>query len=115
MNTLFVRRFYVCLVQALITWTVCSNSKSPLGPQHIVLVQKTSMPWNSYTLFKGAGMDITGGGPGQTPPSPPLTTKKVMIFGHKKRDPQLAILGSPLPVHVHGGGGDDATWDKQHI
>ena len=67
------------------------------------------------------GMDITGGGgqPGHPPPRPPLITKKVTIFGHKKRDPQPAVLGSPRPVHVHGEGGgggvDDATWDTQHI
>ena len=47
-----------------------------------------------------------GVGPARTPPQPPpLVTKKVTIFGHKKRDPQLAVLGSPLPVHVHGRGG----------
>ena len=47
-----------------------------------------------------------GVGPARTPPpSPPLVTKIVMIFGHKKRDPQPAVLGSPLPVHLHGRGG----------
>ena len=58
------------------------------------------------------GTDTTGGvGLARTPPPPPtLVTKKVTIFGHKKRDPQPAVLGSPLPVHVHGGG-LDATWD----
>ena len=43
-------------------------------------------------------MDITGGGP-------PLVTKRVTIFGHEKSDPQRAVLGSPLPIHVHGRGG----------
>ena len=58
-------------------------------------------------------MDITGSAPD---PPPPLVTKKVTVFGHKKRDPQPAVSGSPLPVHVNGrGGGDDATWDTQHI
>ena len=44
-----------------------------------------------------------GSGPDPPPPPPPLVTKKV--FGHRKRDPQPAVLGSPLPVHVHGRGG----------
>ena len=46
--------------------------------------------------------DITGGGGGSGPDTPPMVTKKVTIFGHKKRDPRPAVLGSPLPVHVHG-------------
>ena len=60
--------------------------------------------------YNGGG----GGRPGPRPPAPPLVTKKVTTFGHKKRDPNLAILGSPLPVHAWEGG-DDATLDTQHI
>ena len=52
----------------------------------------------------GAVVDIIGGGPAQTPPSPPLVTKKVTIFGHKKVNLKQVILGSPQPVHVHGTG-----------
>ena len=33
-------------------------------------------------------------------PSPPLVTKKVMIFGHKKSGLKPAVLGSPQPIHV---------------
>ena len=51
-------------------------------------------------------VDISGGWvrPG-TPNPPPLVSKKVTIFGHKKSDLKPAVLGSPQPVHVHGGGG----------
>ena len=63
------------------------------------------------------GTDTTGGvGPARTPPPrpPPLVTKKVTIFGHKKRDPQPAVLGSPLPVHVHGGGGGGEFCNRRY-
>ena len=33
-----------------------------------------------------------------------LVSKKVTIFGHKKSHLKPAVLGSPQPVHVHGGG-----------
>ena len=51
-------------------------------------------------------MDVTGGGGGAPNPNPPppLVTKEVTTFRHKKTDPP-AVLGSPLPVHVHGSGG----------
>ena len=56
-----------------------------------------------------------GGGPGRTPPPPhTLVTKKVTIFGHKKKDPNPAVLGSPLPVHVHGRGGGGVMQHKTH-
>ena len=36
---------------------------------------------------------------------PPLVTKKVMIFGHKKKRPKIGRFGQPSAVHVHGRGG----------
>ena len=54
------------------------------------------------------GMHITKGvGPARSPRpprphTPTLVTKKITIFGDKKSDLRLAILGGPQPVHIHG-------------
>ena len=62
-------------------------------------------PINTKGLCNTTSTDGYNGRGGSGPDPPPLVTKKVTIFGHKKRDPQRAVLGSPLPVHLHGRGG----------
>ena len=50
------------------------------------------------------GYNRGGGGPGPDPPTS-LVTNEVTMFGHKKIDLKPAVLGSPQPTYVHGGGG----------
>ena len=64
----------------------------------------------------GIGGTINSNGRRGSGPDPPnFGHKMVTMFGHKKCDPQPAVLCNPLPVQVLGRGGGWWKWDTQHI